>query len=358
MSDIDLCNAVREKLTNPMGATMNFAQVAAVAESTGRRSLATMLLEYEPKASNQVPMLLSMHQEQLALEKATKSGDSDLIYLTLLHIKKNVASEGRNPKEFFKLISLATSQVLETYQNHLVSKPNKSLLKQLYYYNKRYCDAGLLTIQDAYASTDIKNRLKAMKVASGMFYTGHKEGDKGLGFLWKATEEQMKLLVIQQDLEQITGESYFIDMSVCETIYNCIVLSQHTKAVTIKNTFAVPDKRFWKLKVKALAECEDWKMLQSFSNEKRPPIGFRPFADACLKKGNTREAAKYIHRVKDVTSRLELFSESGYWSEAADICVKLKDEGAFIDLIKTCEHKGNDVSLARLKDTFAKIFTR
>ena len=36
------------------------------------------LLEYEPKASRQVPLLLMMKREQLALTKAIESGDTDL----------------------------------------------------------------------------------------------------------------------------------------------------------------------------------------------------------------------------------------------------------------------------------------
>lgn len=37
-----------------------------------------MLLDYEPRAQDQVPLLISMRQPERALEKAIESGDSDL----------------------------------------------------------------------------------------------------------------------------------------------------------------------------------------------------------------------------------------------------------------------------------------
>lgn len=42
---------------------------------------------------------MSMQQDELALTKAIASGDSDLVYLALLHLKKH-----RKQKDFFALI--------------------------------------------------------------------------------------------------------------------------------------------------------------------------------------------------------------------------------------------------------------
>lgn len=61
--------------------------------------LCAQLLQYEPLASDQVPLLMSMREDELALTKAIASGDTDLVYLTLLHLKKH-----RKQKDFFLLI--------------------------------------------------------------------------------------------------------------------------------------------------------------------------------------------------------------------------------------------------------------
>lgn len=43
--------------------------------------------------SFQVPLLLSIGEEDTALTKATESGDTDLVYLVLLHIWQKVFYE-------------------------------------------------------------------------------------------------------------------------------------------------------------------------------------------------------------------------------------------------------------------------
>ena len=50
---------------------MNYA-----CDRVGKRSLATMLLDYEPLAIDQVPLLLSMGESGRALAKACESGDA------------------------------------------------------------------------------------------------------------------------------------------------------------------------------------------------------------------------------------------------------------------------------------------
>lgn len=41
-------------------------------------ALCQQLLDYEPRAGDQVPLLMSMGQDELALVKAIESGDTDL----------------------------------------------------------------------------------------------------------------------------------------------------------------------------------------------------------------------------------------------------------------------------------------
>jgi vacuolar protein sorting-associated protein 16 len=84
------------------------------------------LLDFEPRAERQVPLLISMKQEQLALTKAIESGDTDLskflsllfqmeenhfsfinylflyilVYLVLLHVNRNAPE-----KDFYEMIA-------------------------------------------------------------------------------------------------------------------------------------------------------------------------------------------------------------------------------------------------------------
>jgi hypothetical protein len=65
-----------EKLSTCPG--ISFSAIATTAFHSGRRALAVSLLEYEPRATDQVPLLISMKEDELALKKAIDSGDTDL----------------------------------------------------------------------------------------------------------------------------------------------------------------------------------------------------------------------------------------------------------------------------------------
>ena len=71
---VDLNSAARCTLR----AGISFAQIAQTAFQNGRRQLACMLLENEPLASDQIPLLIAMKEDELALNKAIDSGDTDL----------------------------------------------------------------------------------------------------------------------------------------------------------------------------------------------------------------------------------------------------------------------------------------
>lgn len=85
---IRTCNLIvkrfrEEAEKDSLGATdVSCADVAKTAWEEGKLVLATKLLDHEPRASKQVHLLLSMREDNLALVKAEKSGDSDLSELT------------------------------------------------------------------------------------------------------------------------------------------------------------------------------------------------------------------------------------------------------------------------------------
>ena len=78
--DEALCRVIVEKFeTLGRGSNgVSYADIAKRAWEVGRTALATKLLDYETKASDQVPLLLSMQEDKLALTKAVESGDTDL----------------------------------------------------------------------------------------------------------------------------------------------------------------------------------------------------------------------------------------------------------------------------------------
>lgn len=71
-----ICRTIVDKLAKRPG--LSYAEIAKTAHDAGQTRLATKLLDYEPRAADQVPLLISMHEDEAALIKAIESGDTDL----------------------------------------------------------------------------------------------------------------------------------------------------------------------------------------------------------------------------------------------------------------------------------------
>ncbi|KAK2984521.1 hypothetical protein RJ640_001243 [Escallonia rubra] len=130
---------------------------------------------------------------------------------------------------------------------------------------------------------------------------------------------------MQHELEVSTKQAIFVDSSISDTIRTCIVLGNHRAAVKVKTEFKVTEKRWYWLKVFALATIRDWDALEKFSKEKRPPIGYRPFVEACVDADERGEALKYIPKLADPRERAEAYARIGMAKEAADAASQAKD---------------------------------
>ncbi|GAB2232912.1 hypothetical protein Droror1_Dr00011979 [Drosera rotundifolia] len=85
----------------------------------------------------------------------------------------------------------------------------------------------------------------------------------------------------------------------------------------------VSEKRWYWLKVFALATIGDWDGLEKFSKEKRPPIDYKPFVEACIEHDEKNEATKHSNIYQnfpiqerkpsfEVTRRIRLMESSTY----------------------------------------------
>jgi hypothetical protein len=103
LSDFELRNLIKNKFISDKH--ISYAEVARAADLAGRRNLANMLLDLEPLAIDQVPLLLSMNESSRAMSKACESGNADLIYLVILHLKRIfLVGDEKKEEEFYKLI--------------------------------------------------------------------------------------------------------------------------------------------------------------------------------------------------------------------------------------------------------------
>lgn len=321
IQDAPLLEMLLEKLKICKGSS--YAAVAAHADRKGRRRLAAMLLEYEPRFSEQVPLLLSMGEEERALTKAAESGDTDLVYLVIFHTWQ------RKPAlEFFGMIqakSLARDLFIRYARNY-----DQEFLKNFYLSAGQLQELASLLWKESWEYTKSPlaqrgsplqgPRIKLIEQVHKLF-----SETKEHAFESKVAEEHAKLLRQQHELEATTKQSIFVDSSVSDTIRTCIVLGNHRAAEKIKSEFKVSDKRWYWLKVFALATTNNWLALEKFSKEKKPPTGYKPFVEACIEAGNKDEALKYILKLADPHERAEAYARIGMAKEAAESASQAKD---------------------------------
>ncbi|PIA41558.1 hypothetical protein AQUCO_02200179v1 [Aquilegia coerulea] len=334
ISDLSLLEILLDKLKLCKG--ISYAAIAAHADNNGRRKLAAMLIEHEPRSSKQVPLLLSIGEEDTALMKATESGDTDLVYLALFHIWQKSA-----PLEFFGMIQarpLARDLFIKYSRCY-----KHEFLKDFFLSTGQLQDVAYLLWRESWelgknpmaskGSPLHSPRIKLIEKAQTLF-----ADTKEHVFESKAAEEHAKLLRMQHELEVSTKQPIFVDSSISDTIRTCIVLGNHRAAMRVKQEFKVSEKRWYWLKVFALVTIRDWDALEKFSKEKRPPIGYRPFVEACIDADEKAEALKYIPKIADPRERAESYARIGMAKEATEAASQTKDSEF----------------LGRLKSTFAQ----
>ncbi|EIN08291.1 vacuolar assembling/sorting protein VPS16 [Punctularia strigosozonata HHB-11173 SS5] len=317
-TDDEVCALIVKKFRELGGGSANYAEIAKRAWEVGRAGLATKLLDYEPRASDQVPLLLSMKEDRLALAKAVDSGDTDLVYHVLLHLHKRLPLGS-----FFRLIEdggerlAPANKLLQVYAR----QQNREMLRDFYYSDDRRVESAVLSLEEAAAVSDPFAKISCIKAAQKFF-----SEDKDRSFEAKMMDENVRLLAAQQQLEKESdGKIAAFGTSVNETIRACLLNGYPKKADKLKSDFKVPDKRFWYVKLQALTALSDWDGLETFAKSKRSPIGYEPFVRHLLEKGHPREAATYVARCES-NKRVDLYIECGDWRAAGKECKERNDK--------------------------------
>ncbi|PPQ86643.1 hypothetical protein CVT25_006827 [Psilocybe cyanescens] len=322
--DDDVCRMIVEKFEELGGADVSYAEIAKKAWEVGRGGLATRLLDHEPKGSDQVPLLLAMKEDRLALVKAVDSGDTDLVYHVLLHLHKRLPLGS-----FFRLLEdggkalTPASKLLEVYAR----EQNREMLRDFYYSDDRRVESAVLSLDEASRMQDQASKISAVKTAQKFF-----SEDKDRSFEAKVTDEYTRLLAFQQQLEnEADGKIKFFGSSLDATIRLCIVNGFSKRADKLKSDFKVPDKRFWYIKLYGLTESRDFEGLEAFAKSKRSPIGYEAFVRHLVEKGYQKEAIAYVARC-DPPRRADLYIECGEWRMAGKECKDRNDKAKLDDL--------------------------
>ena len=254
-----ICRLIIRKLDGKRG--VSFEEIARSAFEEGRNRLATQLLNYEPRAGKQVPLLLNMKEDMIALDKAIESGDTDLMFHVLLQLKKQLPLAS-----FFRTVNsrpVATALVESSARD-----TDEELLKDLFYQDDRRLDGSNLLLKDALDQKDVSSTTDKLRVAVKLL-----QDSKEYGFQLKAIEETQKLLRIQEAFEKDLGPG-LTGLSVNETMFNLIKTGNMKRALKLQTEFKVPEKTSWWVRLRALVAKRDWNELEEIAKNKKSPIGW------------------------------------------------------------------------------------
>ena len=127
-----------------------------------------MLLDFEPRLRDTVPILLKMREGRLALEKAVDSGDAELIAMCAFHLRRTMkgapapppapgTSNANNPAEtvdagadtaFVRLVlGYPTAAAMLASYARATGSEEESLLLALLTGGARYVDAGMVGVR-------------------------------------------------------------------------------------------------------------------------------------------------------------------------------------------------------------------
>ncbi|KAL8271684.1 hypothetical protein Esti_004397 [Eimeria stiedai] len=306
-----------------------FARLALCAAQAGRPVLATRLAAFEAEPKAQVSLLLKLAKVPLATRKAAEAADSDLLLQCIAAALAADADSADGRADMSQLVEAlhdipAAQSAFEIYCNQT---GQLELLEQYYERIAAAQEAGLccLSLAEtcAAAAADWGQQRGWLAFAGG-FFASARDTQLFAAVAHSETLAALELLSIQRDLEVkantcgwLGGPHKFVGLSVMQTIRQLILKMEFGEADALKKTFKISDPRYWRCKIDALADGMHFEELLAFAQFRTSPIGYEPFVEACMRKGNRELALQLVYKVKDPQSRAQLFSALGREDEAA-----------------------------------------
>ncbi|OTB07118.1 hypothetical protein M426DRAFT_318147 [Hypoxylon sp. CI-4A] len=320
--DDSICRLVVEKLSGKPG--ISFESIARAAYDEGRGRLATELLNHEPRAGRQVPLLLSMEEDEIALDKAIESGDSDLILFVLLQLKKKLPLAS-----FFRVIN-ARPTATALVESSAALENDNALLKDLYYQDDRRVDGAGVFIREALQQPDARTSGDKLALAAKLLSDSRENH-----FELTALKEAAQLLRMQEALDRDLTDT-FSGLSVNETLFKLIHLGYQNKAKKVQSEFKVPEKVAWWIRLRALVVKRDWNEIEDIAKSRKSPIGWEPFFNQILQAGNARLAATFIPKCTNLEpgASITMYEKCGMRVKAADEAVKIRDMDSWHRLLE------------------------
>lgn len=342
LSDRQLLDVLMDKLRGCPG--IPFGEVASEALRRGRPRLAALLLDYEQRSGEQVPLLTSMGEDDRALAKAVESGDTDLMYLAVFNMYRKQPT--------FATFAECVARRPEA-RNLFVAycrRTDRELLKSFLYAAGDAAGTADAIFQEALtgiavtpgdvaseggatAALDLSVAGKLMEQAAELY------SKCKLDFAAWAVADAAKLLRVQQELEyadaprgaarprRAPGDAYtYVGGSLADTVLRAL-LDGHVKAASkLRTDLRLSDRHWAWLRARAAVAHADWDALSLLADEKKLPIDHAALVELALNAGAPKvELVRLIQRVKDPAVRAEWFTAAGLTVQAQAAAAEAAD---------------------------------
>ena len=145
-------------------------------------------------------------------------------------------------------------------------------------------------------------------------------------------KHELALIDFKVKLIAATKSMECANLSVIACMRYAISVNCVSVADSMAKAFKVQDKRLWRVKVSALAESGNWEVLEDFG-DKKSPIGYAPFVEACMVNHNTHEAEHFALKISDTEERLHCALKWQLYAVAIQCATKLKDTDTLMRII-------------------------
>jgi len=345
LSDRQLLDVLMEKLRSCPG--IPFGVVASEALRRGRPRLAALLLDYEQRSGEQVPLLTSMGEDDRALAKAVESGDTDLMYLAVFNMYRKQPT--------FATFAECVARRPEA-RNLFVAhcrRTDRELLKSFLYAAGDAAGTADAIFQEALtgiavtpgdvsregeagtsAALDLTVAGKLMEQAAELY------SKCKLDFAAWAVADAAKLLKAQQELEfadaprgvaprarRPPGSKYtYVGSSLADTVLRALLEGHVKAAAKLRADLRLSDRHWAWLRARAAVAQADWDALSVLSDEKKLPIDHAALVELALNAGAPKvELVRLIQRVKDPGVRAEWFTAAGLTLQAQAAAAEAAD---------------------------------
>ncbi|CAH8558381.1 unnamed protein product [Schistosoma haematobium] len=331
---------------------LDFADVASQVISAGRETVAEQILEYEPRAWRQVPLLLKLSRYNRALVRAVETGNPELITTVVVALQEQSKLPPADLAMVLRRHPIALAIYQETLEQADHSKSGsenstKAALLNFDHENDHASEAKKIVLS-AYQENSLASRLTLLQNAEEIYRQSKND------FMAQQCNAQVRLLKFQSKLEKqeisapvfeiksIPGsnrilpevvqsgsinEKLWVGQSLNTTLSRLLASGQSERqADQLRREFRVSEKRFAFLRVVGMAiNNASWLEMDKMIRAKKPPVNVEILIKICIDGNRIDEAIKLISKLPPERT-VRFWVMTGRIEEAIQVAVREKSE--------------------------------